>query len=167
MERIWHHYKPDKRRPPTKTHRPGKEGINQRCNKDTKDNTEGAAKSTAEMGVSAHRTTLSHSLHRAGLYGRLARKKPLLKEKKKKHVWSLPNSMWQTPQTHGRRFSGQMRLKLIFLAIMGNAMCGANPTPWEHHSYSEAWWWQHHAVGMFFICRDRKAGQDWRKDGWH
>ncbi|MBN3275160.1 TCB1 transposase, partial [Polyodon spathula] len=39
--------------------------------------------STAEIGVSVHRTTLSRTLHRAGLYGRVARKKPLLKEKNK------------------------------------------------------------------------------------
>ena len=42
--RIWHHNKPAKRGPPTKTHRPGKEGINQRGNKESKDNPEGAAK---------------------------------------------------------------------------------------------------------------------------
>ena len=36
--------KPAKRGPPTKTHGPGKEGINQRGNKETKDNPEGAAK---------------------------------------------------------------------------------------------------------------------------
>ncbi|MGH0115356.1 UNVERIFIED_CONTAM: hypothetical protein FKN15_006784 [Acipenser sinensis] len=44
MERIWHHNKPGKRGPPTKTYGPGKEGINQRGNKETKDNPEGAAK---------------------------------------------------------------------------------------------------------------------------
>jgi hypothetical protein len=44
LERIWHHNKPAKRGPPNKTHRPGKEGINQRGNKETKDNPEGAAK---------------------------------------------------------------------------------------------------------------------------
>ena len=32
--------KPAKRGPPTKTHGPGKEGINQRGNKETKDNPE-------------------------------------------------------------------------------------------------------------------------------
>ena len=40
-------------------------------------------KITLKIGVSAntdHRTTLSHTLHRAGLYGRVARKKRLLKE---------------------------------------------------------------------------------------
>ena len=44
MERIGHHNKPAKRGPPTKTHGPGKEGISQRGNKETKDNPEGAAK---------------------------------------------------------------------------------------------------------------------------
>uniref|UniRef100_A0AAZ3Q7F7 Transposase Tc1-like domain-containing protein n=1 Tax=Oncorhynchus tshawytscha TaxID=74940 RepID=A0AAZ3Q7F7_ONCTS len=39
--------------------------------------------STAEIGVSVHRTTLSRTLHRAGLYG-VTIKKPLLKEKNKK-----------------------------------------------------------------------------------
>uniref|UniRef100_A0A4W5QU76 USH1 protein network component sans n=1 Tax=Hucho hucho TaxID=62062 RepID=A0A4W5QU76_9TELE len=37
--------------------------------------------STTEIGVSVHRTSLSRTLNRAGLYGRVARKKPLFKEK--------------------------------------------------------------------------------------
>ena len=37
--------------------------------------------------------------------------------------------MWETPQTYGRRYSGQMRLKLSFLAIKEIAMSGANSTP--------------------------------------
>ena len=40
--------------------------------------------STANTGVSVHRTTISRTLHRAGLYGRVARKKPLLSIKNKK-----------------------------------------------------------------------------------
>ena len=39
--------------------------------------------STAEIGISVNRTTLSRTLHRAGHYGRVARKKPLQKEKNK------------------------------------------------------------------------------------
>ena len=58
--------------------------------------------STAEIGVSVHRTTLSHTPHRAGLYRRVARKKPLLKEKNKqtrlvsakRHVGDSPN-IWK------------------------------------------------------------------------
>ena len=37
--------------------------------------------------------------------------------------------MWETPQTYGRRYSGQMRTKFSFLAIRENAISGANPTP--------------------------------------
>jgi transposase len=33
--------------------------------------------STAEIGISVHRTTLNRTLHRAGLYGRVARKKAI------------------------------------------------------------------------------------------
>jgi hypothetical protein len=75
--------------------------------------------------------------------------------------------MWETPQPYGRMYSGQMRLKLSILAIKENTMSGANTTPLitrEDHPHSEAWWWQHHAVGMFFICRE--TGQILRNDGW-
>ena len=33
-----------------------------------------------------------------------------------------------------------------------------------HHPYGEAWWWQHHAVGMFFSSRDWETSQDKDKD---
>ena len=32
-------------------------------------------RSTAQVGESVHRTTISHALHKSGLYGRVARKK--------------------------------------------------------------------------------------------
>ena len=58
--------------------------------------------STAEIGVPVHRTTLSCTVHRVGLYGRVARKKPLLIGKNKqtrlvfakKHVGDSPN-IWK------------------------------------------------------------------------
>ena len=33
-----------------------------------------------------------------------------------------------------------------------------------HFPYGEAWWWQHHGVGMFFSGRDWKTSQDLGKD---
>ena len=44
MDRIWHDNKPAERGPPTKPYGPGKEGINQRGIKETKDNPEEAVK---------------------------------------------------------------------------------------------------------------------------
>ena len=73
--------------------------------------------------------------------------------------------MWETPQTYGRRYSGQMRLKLSFLDIKENAMSGANPTH-SHHpentipTVKHGSQWQHHAVGMFLIGRDWETGQN-------
>ena len=40
-------------------------------------------RSTAQVGESVHRTTLSHALHKLGLYGRVARRKLLLKQSHK------------------------------------------------------------------------------------
>ena len=124
MESIWHHNKPAKRGLPIKTHGPGKEGIRE-ATKRPKITQKELQSSTEEIGVSVHRTTLSRTLHRAGLYRRVARKKPLLKEKISKHFWCLPKGMWETPQTYG----SQMRLKCSFLAINEHAMSGTNPPP--------------------------------------
>uniref|UniRef100_A0A8C7KC88 Transposase Tc1-like domain-containing protein n=1 Tax=Oncorhynchus kisutch TaxID=8019 RepID=A0A8C7KC88_ONCKI len=41
-------------------------------------------RSTAEVGDSVHRTTISRILHKSGLYGRVARRKPFLKDIHKK-----------------------------------------------------------------------------------
>uniref|UniRef100_A0A3P8R957 Transposase Tc1-like domain-containing protein n=1 Tax=Astatotilapia calliptera TaxID=8154 RepID=A0A3P8R957_ASTCA len=41
-------------------------------------------RSTAQVGESVHRTTISRALHKVGLYGRVVRRKPLLTENQKK-----------------------------------------------------------------------------------
>ena len=37
-------------------------------------------RSTAQVGESVHRTTISYALHKSGLYGRVTRREPLLKQ---------------------------------------------------------------------------------------
>lgn len=75
-----------------------------------------------KMKIYVCSTTLSCTIHRARLYRKVVRKKTLLKKKKSNHVWGLPNSMWQNPQTHGGEFSDQRETK-IKLFFVGNAMC--------------------------------------------
>ena len=37
-------------------------------------------------------------------------------------------------------------------------------SPGQYHPCGEAWWWQHHAVEMFFRGRDWETSQDQGKD---
>jgi hypothetical protein len=54
-----------------------------------------------------------------------------------------------------------MRNKILFL-IKPRSECHASrleeirhcSSPDHYHPYGEAWWWQHHAMGMFFSVRD-------------
>ena len=39
-------------------------------------------------------------------------------------------------------------------------------SPGQYYPYSEAWWWQHHAVGMFFSGRNWETSHDRGKDEW-
>lgn len=66
--------------------------------------------STAETGVSVHRTTISRTHHSVGLHGRVARRKPLLSAKngtkielfshqRKRYVWRKPNTLHHPKNT--------------------------------------------------------------------
>ena len=80
------------------------------------------------------------------------KKSHCLKKKISEHVWCWPKGMWETPQTYGRSYSGQMRIFFYSLAIKKTLRLAQTQhisLPREHHPHSKAWWWQHHAVGMF------------------
>ena len=52
---------------------------------------------------------------------------------------------------------------------MQNVTFGANITQQitqRHHPDCEAWWWQHHVMGMLLISRDWGTCQDRRENGW-
>uniref|UniRef100_A0AAQ4NWJ8 Transposase Tc1-like domain-containing protein n=1 Tax=Gasterosteus aculeatus aculeatus TaxID=481459 RepID=A0AAQ4NWJ8_GASAC len=143
-------------RPPKLTAQARRASINQ----ETKDDPEGAAKlqRRLEFLSTGLGFALSRTLHRSGLYGRVSRKGRCLKKKISEHVWCSPKGMWETPQTYGRRYSGQMRLKLSFLAIKENALSGQThhlSPPRERHRHGK-----HHAAGMLFIGGDWETGQN-------
>ena len=56
-------------------------------------------------------------------------------------------------------WSDETKIKIFGL----KAKCPAMGETW-HHPYGEAWWWQHHAVGMFISGRDWETSQDQGKD---
>ena len=110
MERIWHHNKPAKRGLP----------IKREATKRPKRTLKELQSSTAGIGVSVQRTTLSHTLNRAGLYGRVARKKPLLILVFAKRLVGVSPFIWKMVL-----WSDETKI----VAIKENAMSGANPTP--------------------------------------
>ena len=82
MERTRHNSKLAKRCTPKLTDR-AKRALIREAAQRSNVTLEELQSSTAEIGVSVHRTTISRTLHRVGLYGRVARRKPLLSAKNK------------------------------------------------------------------------------------
>ena len=59
--------------------------------------------------------------------------------------------------------SQTMRNKILWSDETKIELFGLNAKRLEeiwHHPCGEAWWWQHHAVGMFFNGRDWETSQD-------
>ena len=83
---------------------------------------------TAETGVSVHRTTISHTLHRVRLYGRMTRGKPLLSAKNKKARCQFAKRHVGESQNVWRKVLWSEETKIF--GHQKNAMSGANPT---HH----------------------------------
>ncbi len=112
-----------------------------------------------EMGESCRKSTITAALHQSGLYGRVARRKPLLSarhmkarmEFAKKHLkdslvwWDQYRTFWP----YSKRMCGENQALLI--------TCPIQSQQWSMV-------WQHHAVGVFFSCRDRTTGCNRGKD---
>ena len=122
-------------------------------------------RSTAQVGKSVHRTTISHALHKAGLSGRVARREPLLKQSHA--VCDKPCGGYNKHVEEGALVRWDQNWcfwpKCKMLCVAENEHC---TSPRTHRSHHETWWWQHHAIGMLFFSRDREAGLSWWEDGW-
>ncbi len=63
-----------------------------------------------EMGESCRKSSITAALHQSGLYGRVARRKPLLSARHMKaHMEFAKKNTWRTPRWWQIRFSGRMR----------------------------------------------------------
>ncbi len=77
-----------------------------------------------------------------------------------KPAWSLLKNTWMI------LWSDETKIELFGLnskryVWRRNQACSS---PVQYSPNSEAWWWQHHAVGVFFSCRDRTTGCNRGKD---
>jgi hypothetical protein len=111
------------------------------------------------MGEPSRRTTISTALYQSGLFGRGARPKPLLSKRHTTTHFEFAKRYLKDSHTMINTSLGSDETKM--------ELFGLNFSPLEetwHHPYGEAWWWQYHAVGMFFSCRDWETSQDRGKD---
>ena len=96
-------------------------------------------------GEPSRKTTISAALHQSGLDGRVARRKPLLS---KRHM----TAHLEFAKRHLKDSGCEKQDSLVwwnqYWIIWPECQESGLEAPW-HYPYSEAWWWQHHAVGMF------------------
>ena len=92
------------------------------------------------------------SLQHSGLNNRVARWKPL---HSKKGTWQ---PAWSLPKRHLKTLR-PWETKILWHECQASHL----EETW-HHTYGEEWWWQHHAMRMFFKGRERETSQDRGKD---
>jgi len=113
--------------------------------------------SLAEMEEPAGRPAVSAALHKSRLYGRVARQKPLLRKRHmtahlefaKRHVKdseSLRQNILWSDETKNELFGLNAKHYVWQKMNTGRRLCNT--------IYCEVWWWQHHAMALFFSGRD-------------
>ncbi len=120
-----------------------------------------------EMGESCRKSTITAALHQSGLYGRVARRKPLLSARHMKARMEFAKKHLKDSKmvTNKILWSDETKIELFGLNskryVEKTRHCSS---PVQYSPKSEAWWWQHHAVGVFFSCRDKTTGCNRGKD---
>ena len=119
--------------------------------------------SSMEMVVLLEGSPISAALHQSGLYGRVARRKPLLSKRHMTARLEFAKRHLKDSQTMRNKilWSDETKIEPFGQNAMGHV--------WRKPAYNpcgEAWWLQYHSVGMFFSGRDWETSQDRGKDEW-
>ena len=124
---------------------------------------------TAKTGHCVHVTTISPTLHKFGLYGRVARK-PLLKKPTLSPIWGMQKNHSGDSEATWKNvlWSDETKMELFDLNTERYIWCKPNTA---HHLKNtiptvNTIWWQHHVMRMFLINRDWGTCQDRRENGW-
>ena len=109
-------------------------------------------RSSVERGEPSRRTTISAAIHQSGLYGKMARRKPLLSKKHMAACLEFAKMHLKDSQTMRNKIIWSDETKTLWRECQTSCLeeTRHRSSPDQYHPYSEAWWWQHHAVGMFF-----------------
>ena len=115
--------------------------------------------SFVEMGEPSRRTTISAALHQSGLYGRVARRKPLQKKAHDSPLGSLQKGHLKTQTTRKIIWSDETKIKFFGLNAKLNIWRKPGTIPMAKHGGG-----RFYAVRVFFSGRDWETSQDWGKD---
>ena len=74
-------------------------------------------KSTAQVGESVHRTTISCALHKSGLYGRVVKRNPMLKASHKKSCLQFARSHVGDTANMWKKVLWSDETKIIFFGL--------------------------------------------------
>ncbi|KAI3351324.1 hypothetical protein L3Q82_005868 [Scortum barcoo] len=125
-------------------------------------------RTSVERGEPSRRTTISAAIHQSGLYGRVARRKPLLSKRHMAARLEFAKMHLKDSQTMRNKILWSDETKIELFGVNARRHVWRKPGTAHHQAntilYSEAWWWQHHAVGMFFSGRNWETSQDRGKD---
>ncbi len=117
-----------------------------------------------EMGESCRKSTITAALHQSGLYGRVARRKPLLSARHMKARMEFAKKHLKDSKMVTNKILWSDETKIELFGLNSKRYVWRKPGTVQYSPNSEAWWWQHHAVGVFFSCRDRTTGCNRGKD---
>ncbi len=114
------------------------------------------------------KSTITAASTQLGLYVRVARRKPLLSARHMKARMEFAKKTPEGLQDGDNKILWSDETKIELFGLNSKRYVWRKPGTAHHLSQyspnSEAWWWQHHAVGVFFSCRDRTTGCNRGKD---
>uniref|UniRef100_A0A8C4N701 Transposase n=1 Tax=Eptatretus burgeri TaxID=7764 RepID=A0A8C4N701_EPTBU len=128
----WKMYHTSQTRSPIQTQQPGKQETGLGCHCKSNNDYERSTRLFIRDGVSVHQSTISQSLHKADLYGQVARKKPLLKNAHLKAHMEFVKKYLQDTAGMRRKvlWSDEMKIEVFGVTPKCYVWCKPNTT---HH----------------------------------
>ena len=118
----------------------------------------------AGTGRSVLVTTILQALHKAGLYGRVARKKPFLKRCHTQSRLCYAKTHLEDSVAMWKKVLWSDETKIELFGLNSKRYVWRKPNTAHHPKHTiptcEAWWWQHYVVWMLLFSRDWALGQD-------
>ncbi len=102
-----------------------------------------------EMGESCRKSTITAALHQSGLYGRVARRKPLLSARHMKARMEFAKKHLKDSKMVTNKILWSDETKIELFGLNSKRYVWRKPgTAVQYSPNSEAWWWQHQSPDL-------------------